>query len=53
MDTTKDDAVRPTEYLEYVGYPWRVLLNEEMEIVAMGSDLDDAHFTATLRSLVR
>jgi hypothetical protein len=39
--------------MEFVGYPWRVLLNEDMEIVAMGSDLDDVHVAATLSALIQ
>jgi hypothetical protein len=35
--------------LEYVGYPWRILLNEKMEIEVVGNDLDNEHWQATLR----
>ena len=35
--------------LEYVGYPWRILLNEKMEIEAVGNDLDNEHWNVTLQ----
>ena len=51
--TTTTDTQRAVEFMEFVGYPWRVLLNEDMEIVAMGSDLDDVHVAATLSALIQ
>ncbi|MFM8178168.1 MAG: carboxypeptidase-like regulatory domain-containing protein, partial [Candidatus Kapaibacterium sp.] len=35
--------------LEYVGYPWRILLNEKLEVEAVGNDLDNEHWRVTLQ----
>ena len=50
-DKKEEKAQDLKEFFEYVGYPWRILLNEDLEILAVGNDLDNDHWRATLQRL--
>lgn len=50
-DKKEEKAQDLKEFFEYVGYPWRILLSEDLEILAVGNDLDNDHWRATLQRL--
>ncbi len=49
----KEGSSDGSSTFEYVGYPWRILVGPDLKILACGNDLNDEHFAATLRSVVR